>query len=215
MPSTYSEKQKIKQAKRKKKTILIVSAAVLIVAVATLIALELTGVTNFFGPKVAESSTITKPSKVKPSSSNTKSPDTASSGDKNTNNGTSAPTDTGSSTTDTKDDGPQSTTALVAPYGDFVSNHHPGMNGAPTAESSVCITTPGAQCYIKFVSAANPAIVKTLAAGTADVNGAVYWNNWDVKSAGFTSGTWHIIAVATLNGKTLTTQDTASLEVQL
>lgn len=100
--------------------------------------------------------------------------------------------------------------SLIAPWGSFVSNHHPGQGGAPTTESSVCNTTPGASCYIKFT---NGESVQTLAAKLTDSNGSVIWN-WDVSNAGLASGSWKITAVATLNGQTKTTDDPQNLEIQ-
>jgi hypothetical protein len=101
---------------------------------------------------------------------------------------------------------------LEAPSGTFVSNHHPNLSGspAPSQEQSVCNTTPGATCYIKFT---NGSIVKTLAVETIDANGAAYWS-WDVNKAGFTAGDWQITAVASLNGQTKTASDSLTLQVQ-
>ncbi len=112
-------------------------------------------------------------------------------------------------TSSTKANGPSSGASLQQPSGQFVSNHHPGKDDAPTAEQSVCNTTPGAKCMITFKKGDT---TKTLEAKTADSNGNVIWN-WDTKDAGFTSGSWTITATATLNGQSLSAQDTQNLEV--
>ncbi len=98
----------------------------------------------------------------------------------------------------------------ITPTGNFVSNHRPGQNGSSTTESSTCNTTPGATCYIEFT---NGDLARTLASKTVDSNGAVYWN-WDVGSAGLTSGSWQIKAIATLNGHAESTTDSNKLEIQ-
>jgi flagellar hook assembly protein FlgD len=107
---------------------------------------------------------------------------------------------------------PASSAALVKPYGTVVSNHHPNLSGspAPSSEESVCQTAPGATCYIQFTKGST---VKKLPAEKADSSGSANWN-WDVKQAGFSTGSWTIQAVASLNGKTMTAQDDLKLEVQ-
>lgn len=107
---------------------------------------------------------------------------------------------------------PTSTSAgPISPSGTFVSNHHPDLSGSPypSQEESTCNTTVGASCSIMFT---NGSIVKKLEAQTVNSNGAAFWT-WDVKTAGFTQGTWHIQAVAVLNGNTTTSTDPVSLEV--
>lgn len=105
-----------------------------------------------------------------------------------------------------------STLPLIAPSGTFVSNHWPSLSGtsAPSTEQSICITSPGAQCYIEFTK---NGITKKLDSLTADSNGNVYWS-WDVKQAGFTQGSWTIRATASLNGQTKATSDSLTFEVQ-
>ena len=97
---------------------------------------------------------------------------------------------------------------LIAPWGNFVSNHHPG-NGAPTTETSVCNTTPGATCYIRFT---NGSLNRSLDSKVADANGSIIWS-WDVSSAGFSSGSWQITAIASLNGQTQSTTDAQELVI--
>jgi|SRR5665213_1237206 len=99
---------------------------------------------------------------------------------------------------------------LLAPSGTFISNHHPGQNGTPTAEASICNTTPGATCYIQFTMGST---TKKLDSETANSNGTATWY-WDVSDAGFTKGSWQVSAVASLSGQTQTSQDPNQLEVQ-
>jgi cytoskeletal protein RodZ len=113
--------------------------------------------------------------------------------------------DNSSSSGDQTPSGP----APLTPFGNFVSNHHPG-GSAPTTEASTCNTTPGATCYIEFT---NGNTVKKLDAETANANGAAIWY-WDIKTAGLDSGSWTITAVATLNGQTKTANDSQPLAVQ-
>jgi hypothetical protein len=97
----------------------------------------------------------------------------------------------------------------VVPSGNFVSNHHPG-GGNPTSEASTCNTTAGATCYIQFTKGST---VKKLNTETTDARGAAIWY-WDVNTAGLSSGSWIITAVATLNGQTKTANDAQPLIVQ-
>jgi len=101
--------------------------------------------------------------------------------------------------------------SLIAPYGTFISNHWPNLDGspAPSQEQSRCQTSPGASCYITFK---NNGVVKTLAPQNADNEGTVIWN-WDISKAGFTEGTWKINVIASLNGTTKTANDSMNLEV--
>lgn len=102
--------------------------------------------------------------------------------------------------------------APITPYGNFVSNHRPNLDGnpAPSSVQSVCNTTAGATCYIEFVN--QDGVVKQLAAQKTDSGGATSWN-WDVKQAGFTIGSWKITVYASLNGKTESASDVQNLEV--
>lgn len=98
---------------------------------------------------------------------------------------------------------------LITPYGTFVSNHFPGQNGSGTSESSTCITTPGAQCYIQLTKGSE---VKLLDTRTTDSSGTAYWN-WDVKTT-LGAGSWTVSAIASLNGQTKSVQDNQPLTVQ-
>lgn len=117
-----------------------------------------------------------------------------------------------------KDAGSQSTSTsqsssapLISPYGDFVSNHQPNLDGQPnpSAVTSVCNTTPGATCYIRFTKGSTST---TLPVKTSDSKGVVYWS-WDIKKAALTTGNWTITAVASLNGQTKSSQDQLVLSV--
>jgi len=98
-------------------------------------------------------------------------------------------------------------TTLIAPSGNFVSAHKVPVN-APIA--SVCNTSTGATCKITFTSGS---VTKSLSAEVADKGGSVYWNSWTPASLGLTPGTWTIQAVATLNGQTQTSNDALPLEI--
>lgn len=101
---------------------------------------------------------------------------------------------------------------LIEPLGNFVSNHKPGQNGSNNLEVSTCNTTSGASCYIKFTNAQNGE-VRVLSTQVTDSSGSTGWT-WDIGQAGFTSGTWKIVAVANLGGQTKTTQDVRDLIIQ-
>ena len=109
------------------------------------------------------------------------------------------------------DNGGSSTLTLLDPTGNFVSNHHPGENGSPTTETSVCTTTPGASCKVSFTK---DDVTKSLDAQTTDRGGSAYWSNWKPADLGLTSGSWQVQAIATLNGQTKTADDATALVVQ-
>lgn len=121
---------------------------------------------------------------------------TASSGE---GGGSSTPGSTGTS----------SGSLPLVPYGSFVSNHAPGQNGSPTTEYSVCSTTPGATCYIKFSLGD---ISRQLSTQKVDDSGSTTWQ-WDIDGAGLSKGSWQITAVATLNGQSKSTTDHIPLKV--
>lgn len=108
-----------------------------------------------------------------------------------------------------QDQGSTSVITLLAPTGNFVSNHTPG-NGSPTTEQSVCNTTPGATCYIELSKGGQ---IKTLAVKAADNSGSVIWS-WDVADFQIDSGVWKITAISSLNGHTKSTVDSISLTIQ-
>lgn len=123
----------------------------------------------------------------------------------------SASSTSNSSSDSAKSTGLNSTSSpLNAPWGNFVSNHSPGKDGAPTSEVSTCNTTPGATCTVQFIKGG---VSRNLETKTTDSNGSVSWS-WDIKDANLSSGKWQITAVATLNGQSKSTSDQLSLEVQ-
>jgi len=136
----------------------------------------------------------TKPKKATQTSSNPVSP---------TNNPTPvAPSNSSSG---------NNNSTLTAPFGSFVSNHNPNLNNsAQDFELSSCETTAGASCYIAFTNNSGSTI--SLPTETTDTQGVASWN-WYVSDKGFTVGTWHIKAVATLNGQTKTTSDPDAFNV--
>lgn len=101
-------------------------------------------------------------------------------------------------------------TVLIAPTGNFVSNHHPGQNSSSLIETSVCNTTSGAKCQISFTM--NGA-VHSLSAETTDAGGSAYWNDWTPQSIGLTPGSWQITATVTLGSQTNSTIDPQLLVV--
>lgn len=169
--------------------------AFLLAAVLVLAVLELTGVTHIFHktpvpPVIPVDSSSNQPNTLPQSSPQ-------SSGSKDNKSGDSSSS--------------QVKLPLYSPYGNFVSNHHPNLNGspAPSQETSVCNTTPGAKCYVKFTMGSTHT---SLPVKTADSKGSVFWS-WDVRKAGLTVGDWTITAVATLNGQSKSVQDPLPLSV--
>ena len=182
---------------------LLVLVGVVILLGAIFAVLELTHVTHFFHKtKVYVRTPTTGGSSVgiqkgEPQQSNSTSPSNTESepGDNKSNTGSSV------------------TTTLLAPSADsLVSNHHPNLSGspAPNTLSSVCTTSPGASCTITFTK---DGVTKSLPAQTTDRAGSTYWNNWSLQAVGLTEGSWHIQAVATLNGQTKSVADAMNLEV--
>ncbi|HSX17907.1 MAG TPA: hypothetical protein VLE51_00945 [Candidatus Saccharimonadales bacterium] len=127
--------------------------------------------------------------------------------DNQSSNSSTGNSDT-TNTAPSKDSSSSQSSNLLTPSGNFVSNHTPGQKGSPLDENSVCNTTPGATCYIEFTKDGE---TKKLAARVADSNGTVLW---DWTASDFSSGTWTVIAVASLNGQTKTSQDSQPLEIQ-
>jgi hypothetical protein len=185
MPKRYTS--------RKSKILLATSVACLLVI--GILALELTNTTHFFHKeKQTSASSFTK---GEPTGGTAK------------NNGALSDSGGSSVTTSPKGTTSSGSTRLIAPSGNFVSNHHPGENGSPTNEESVCNTTPGAQCSISFTKGS---VTKSLPVKTADSGGATFWE-WSPDSIGLSPGTWHVSATASLGAKTLSTKDATELEV--
>ena len=141
---------------------------------------------------------------------------TVQSSDKTKTNTTSTFNDKGETATtdDTTSQPPEASGAAPdTPHGTFVSNHHPSLSGAsnvPSAVQSVCLTSPGATCTIEFTKDGQSKILSTQ---QTDSSGATSWN-WDVNSAGLTTGSWKITITASLNGKTSSATDDINLEVR-
>ncbi len=178
------------------------SVAVLaILLIGLLLVLEISNTTHLFHKTPTKTAVIPTTPKATPNNPGNSQ-----------NQGTPANPSSGSNKDLSKDSSvgtPDTSRTLIAPWGTFVSNHKPGKNGAPTQETSVCKTTPGATCYIKFT---NGDLTRTLPTKVADNDGVVYWN-WDIKDAGFSQGSWQITAIAYLNGQTATATDSLALEV--
>src|SRR5579872_3747339 len=66
------------------------------------------------------------------------------------------------------------TTPPANPSGQFVNFHTRKLSGgtSETSEESTCITTPGASCYIEFISGNT---TEKLPAQTTDSSGATVW----------------------------------------
>ncbi len=190
---------------RSRKKLAIVAAAALLLGVGTLVFTELTDRTYLFHNRIATPGVI--PSTAVPSEKpvETETKDAP------------APSDNESTVTNGPKEGDASSEAQpsgsppITPFGNFVSNHSPNLDGnpAPSSVDSVCNTTPGTTCMIEFTN--QNGVVKSLQPQKTDSNGATYWN-WDVDKAGFTVGTWKIKVTATLNGQTSTAED-INLEV--
>jgi len=176
-----------------------------VIALVSLLLLEVTNTTHLFHkrkvPAVIPS--VSGKSNNDNSSTSNQQPNNSPTG---SNTSTSPPSKTPSSTGGSEANGLN----LVAPYGDFVSNHHPGASDAPVTETSTCNTTVGASCYIKFTNTANGK-TSQLATQTVGSDGSTTWN-WSADI--LTSGNWQITAVATLNNQTKSTNDTNYLVVQ-
>ena len=101
--------------------------------------------------------------------------------------------------------------SLVAPTGNFVSDHHPNLSGSPAPNSmtSVCNTSPGASCQISFT---NGGTTKSLPTQVTDGGGATYWY-WKLQDIGLTSGSWKISATSSMGSDSLSSTDPAALVV--
>jgi hypothetical protein len=100
---------------------------------------------------------------------------------------------------------------LVAPTGQFVSNHHPNLSGspAPNTEQSACNTSPGANCDISFTKGS---VTKSLGTKIADSQGLVIWN-WKLQDVELSEGNWKIAATASGGGQTKTATDVQDLSI--
>jgi hypothetical protein len=101
--------------------------------------------------------------------------------------------------------------ALVAPTGNFVSNHHPNLSGSPAPNSmtSVCNTAPGASCKITFT---NGDTTKSLPTQVTDAGGATYWS-WKLQDIGLTAGDWTVSATSSAGSNSLSSTDPRTLVI--
>ena len=150
----------------------------------------------------------TKPNGSSPTAGQYTKGEPAASGSDTSNKSGDTSTGTGSTNQpgDDKNADSNSNAALVAPTGNFVSNHHPGMG---SQLSSDCTTTPGATCSISFTK---DGVTKSLAAQTTDRGGTTFWA-WKPSDLGLSQGTWKISVTATLGSQTKTATDAIDLEV--
>ena len=184
------------KAQNKRKTVFNLSVAIIIF----LIFLCLIFFVHIFRTSTRVSGKIP----VTPSSSSSSNPKTST---KKLSNGKNPANNNTASNSNVKNSpGSQTSTQLIAPFGSFVSDHHPDLSGSPnpSSEESVCNTSPGAQCIITF---SNNGIIKTLPIRTANNTGSVYWT-WDVKTLGFTIGNWQIKVTSSLDGTSKSSYDT-------
>jgi hypothetical protein len=177
----------------------VVAAVFLILAVG--VVLELTNVTHVFHKSLP----------ITTASEETKGEPGASAGSQTSTKKSNATTsDNQTQPGDQKSDGGgDSTASLLAPSGVFISNHHPGENGSPMSETSVCTTTPGATCQIAFTK---DGVTKSLQTQTTDRGGSTYWNSWNPGEL-LTPGSWRVQATASLNGQSKSSTDAIELVV--
>ncbi len=188
------------------KSKLFVFATILLILASLFVALELTDTTHLFRNRTAKSGQIPV---INYAQSPAKPPTDTAKISASTGAGTVSHSDMGSRS---QPSSPTSAEPPKPPFGSFVSNHYPSLHGspAPSKERSVCNTSPGAICTITFTN--NGGIIKVLPEQTADSNGVAAWA-WDVNQAGFTEGVWRVSVMASLNGKTVTTNDSIDLKV--
>jgi hypothetical protein len=183
------------------KKVLIPSA--LIVVAIIFVVLELSHTTNMLKTTDTAKDLATASQETK-GESDESSESTSTQGSNNSNG---EPGDTKSST-----GGDATSTSLLPPTGNFVSTHRTSLSNADGSGriTSVCNTTPGANCTISFTK---DGVVKTLAAQNTDRGGTTYWNNWSPADYGLTEGGWKITAKTTLGGNTQAAEDVMELLV--
>ncbi len=199
MPKNKYSSTKARKRPLVNKRIYIVSA--LLVALALLVVLELTDHINLFGlRKNPNPIQTTAGQQTKGEISHTKNSGTDINSNEESNDNTKLTNNESGNASN-----------LVAPYGNFVSNHHPNLDGQPYSNiiQSACVTTSGASCMISFTK---DSVTKSLPAETTDREGAAYWS-WTLKQLGLTQGDWTIKATATLADQTKSTTDVLNLSV--
>lgn len=116
----------------------------------------------------------------------------------------------GSAISKSGDDVSQPIKQLLAPEGNFVSNHHPKLSDpSQDLQQSACTTTPGAVCKISLTK---DGVTKNLPEKITDAGGSAYWG-WSMSETGITKGSWKITATASLDGQTKIAEDALNLEV--
>jgi len=190
----------MKQSKKRPINKLLLATITLILISILIFFLEISDTTHFFHkekiPAVIPTHTNTA---ISTDNSKTNTPPTPS----ESSNSASSPSNV-----------PQPTNRqLVAPSGNFISNHYPGKDGSPTLEASICNTTSGADCYIKFTNIGT-GVSTQLPTHITGADGSTSWY-WDVKQdAHLTSGVWHVEAIATLGTQSKSTNDSLNLTIQ-
>jgi hypothetical protein len=171
--------------------------SLLVIFAAVVLVLELTNTTHLFhkAPAIVEPTLPTASQETKGETT------TDSTAHKSSSTTTSTEPGDNKST-------PATSTALIAPFGNFASNHHASL-GANQNESSTCTTSSSAICQISFIK---DGITKSLSAQATDRAGTAYWT-WTPQDVGLTTGIWTIRATATLNGQTKTADDALNLEL--
>ena len=194
MQKKSNNKTKIRTSSQRR-VALIVIASLLLLAV-TVVGLEISNTAHLLHhlPTPVSASQNTKGEPIidapKNSSNSTGAPGTATiPGDKTNRTGTSG-------------------LSLLDPSGNFVSAH----KNVPVSSvlSSVCNTTPGANCVITFTKGN---MTKSLPKKVADQSGAAFWDSWSLSDIGLTSGTWAVAAIATLDNNSKTVSDALELTV--
>jgi hypothetical protein len=100
-------------------------------------------------------------------------------------------------------------TAVNTPTGNFVSSHR--VNSSASTIESICTTSLGATCEITFRKGDT---ILTLGKKQVNNNGTATWI-WTPASLALTSGSWEIMATATMGDKTSTAIDPLKLDVAL
>lgn len=185
--------------KRSRKSLYITITAIVVLLGGVFAALELTNTTHIFHKEKPPMVTANEVTKGVPHPTNA-----------NTTTTKEVPSDSSS----TRNTPSLVNKTVVAPTGEFVSNHHPNLGGspAPNTMTSVCTTTVGVSCKITFTNTST-GTVKSLPSQTTDAGGSTYWD-WKLQDIGLTAGTWKIQAVASYGSQTKTATDIMDLEVK-
>lgn len=100
----------------------------------------------------------------------------------------------------------------LEPTGLFLNTHELSLSGtnAPREGHSVCQTSPGATCEIRFL--ADGAVAGALPAAQIDSSGVVSWD-WNPAESGLGTGTYEVVVVAARGGHEVTVTDARPLVV--